>query len=108
MKKRKYKTLSVSIDYWFFSFLIMVSMFLLLNLFLIKERLFVKNLQSYLEKYKITLTSLYELNNKIFTSHLSDQNSKFYSFSSSDLIYFPQTNLSYRNYLNNAFSQVSY
>jgi len=108
MRNRKHKTLSVTIDYWFFIFLIMVTVFIFLNIMLIKERLFVRNLQSSLERYKTTLASLYELNSQISIDHPLSQNFNFSFFSSSDLIYFPENNLSYRGLSDNAFYKISY
>ncbi|GIW67555.1 MAG: hypothetical protein KatS3mg096_423 [Candidatus Parcubacteria bacterium] len=72
MKRRKYKTLSPPIDYWFLLTLFLASILLIFSLLLIKERIFLANMQIILEKYKLSINGFLNFNAKINSnSHLS-------------------------------------
>ena len=72
MKRKKYKTLSLSVDYWFLMSLFLAFILLIFSFLLIRERLFLANMQVLLEKYQLTLNSFSNFNAKMSSnSHLS-------------------------------------
>jgi hypothetical protein len=71
MKRKKYKTLSPPIDYWFLSTLFLAFILLIFSFLLVKERQFLANMQLYLEKYQLTINKLSNFNAKISNGHLS-------------------------------------
>ena len=89
MKKRKYKTLWLPIDFWFFSSLFLAIILLIFSLLLIKERQFLSVMEIYLSKYKVKMNGLSNFNARIVNSHLSLTTNPS---SSSDFIYiFPES-----------------
>jgi hypothetical protein len=71
MRKKRYKTLSPPIDYWFLVSLFLVIILLVFSFLLIQERQFLAKMEIYLNKYKIKINGLSNFNAQISSSHLS-------------------------------------
>jgi len=93
MKRKKYKTLSPPIDFWFLSSLFLVFILFGLLFLLIQERQFLANMQLYLEKYQLTINRLSNFNAKISNGHLSLTTNPS---SSSKIIYLTPQSYTYR------------
>jgi len=93
MRRKKYKTLSPPINYWFISSLFLAIMLFIFSLLLIQERQFLTKMEIYLNKYKLKINRLSNFNAQISNSHLSlpaDPSS------SSKIIYLFPENFTYR------------
>jgi hypothetical protein len=93
MKRKKYKTLSAPINYWFLMTLLLSCLLITFSILLIKERQFLTNMQIYLDKFKLKINDLYNLNAKISNSHLSMPTDPS---SSSQIIYLTLENYTYK------------
>jgi hypothetical protein len=71
MRRKKYKTLSPPIDYWFLVSLFLAVILLVFSFLLIQERQFLVKMGVYLNKYKLKINSLSNFNAQISNSHLS-------------------------------------
>jgi hypothetical protein len=71
MRRKKYKTLSPPIDYWFLVSLFLAVIFLMFTFLLIQERQFLVKMGVYLNKYKVKINGLSNFNAQISNSHLS-------------------------------------
>ncbi len=93
LKNKKKYSLAPPIDYWFFVSLFLAIILLVFSFFLIKERLFLQEMNLLLEKYKITLNSFSGLNSKLVNSHLSQPTNPS---SSTGILYLKPENFSLR------------
>jgi hypothetical protein len=71
MKRKRYKTLSPPIDYWFILSLFLAVILLIFSFLLIQERQFLSKMEFYLNKYKVNMNELSSFNAQISNSHLS-------------------------------------
>jgi hypothetical protein len=71
MRRKKYKTLSPPIDYWFLVSLFLAVILLMFTFLLIQERQFLVKMGVYLNKYKVKINGLSNFNAQISNSHLS-------------------------------------
>ncbi len=71
MRRKKYKTLSPPIDYWFLVSLFLALILLVFSFLLIQERQFLAKMDIYLNKYKLKINLLSNFNAQISNSHLS-------------------------------------
>lgn len=94
-RKKIYKTLSPPVDYWFISSLLCALLLVFFSFLLIKERLFLQEMNVYLEKNKIdiNLLSRFSLNSHLLK--LTPTN--LLATSTSETIYFQPPKLSYKN-----------
>jgi hypothetical protein len=71
MRRKRYKTLSPSIDYWFLISLFLAVILLVFSFLLIQERQFLAKMDIYLNKYKLKINGISNFNAQISNSHLS-------------------------------------
>jgi hypothetical protein len=71
MRRKRYKTLSLPIDYWFLMSLFLALILLVFSFLLIQERQFLAKMDIYLNKYKVKMNGLSNFNAQISNSHLS-------------------------------------
>jgi hypothetical protein len=71
MRRKKYKTLSPPVDYWFLVSLFLAVILLMFTFLLIQERQFLVKMGVYLNKYKVKINGLSNFNAQISNSHLS-------------------------------------
>jgi hypothetical protein len=94
-RKKIYKTLSPPIDHWFLASLLLMFLLLVFIFLLIKERLFLEEMNVYLNKNKIDINLLNHLS---FNSHLSlIRPTNPLLTSTVDIIYLQPPKYSYQN-----------
>lgn len=69
-RKRCSKTLSPPVDIWLLTNLFLGLILITFSFLLIKERLFSKQIQVYLEKYKVYMDNLHNSTSELTNSHL--------------------------------------
>ena len=93
MKRKKYRTLSPPINYWFILSLFLGVILLIFLFLLIQERQFLASMEVYFNKYKIKINGLSSFNAQISNSHFSLPTNPS---SSSKIIYILPESFTYR------------
>ncbi|GIW66774.1 MAG: hypothetical protein KatS3mg095_0672 [Candidatus Parcubacteria bacterium] len=96
-RKKIYKTLSPPVDYWSLSSLLLMFFLICFSFLLIRERLFLEEMNVYLNKHKIDINSFNHLS---LNSHLSlIKPTNPLTTSTVDIIYLQPPKYSYQNKL---------
>ncbi|MCS7200827.1 MAG: hypothetical protein NZ822_01610 [Patescibacteria group bacterium] len=95
IRSRNYKTLSPSLDYWMLVSLVLIFLLIYFSFLLIKERLFLNEMNFYLSRHKIDINFLSQF--AINSNLLVNQPTKLPLASSVDSIYLQPPEYSYNN-----------